>query len=102
MLRIILRNRDNLNLGIDMNEHVRTGKLAKRLMELGSIVLILSTHPLESHLTEILLEPQSTQSGAALHGESLVQNIDRLMMITHLHGQIDIVSFGLLSATIHF
>ena len=48
LLRIILRNRDNLILRIDMNEDVRTGKLAKRLKELGLIDLILSTHLSES------------------------------------------------------
>ena len=41
----MLQNRDNVILGIDMNEDVRTGKLAKRLKELGLIDLILSTHP---------------------------------------------------------
>ena len=32
----------------------------------------------------------------------LVQDIDRLMMATHLHGQMDIVSFGSWSVTSHF
>ena len=32
-------------LGIDMNEDIRTGKLARRLKELGLRELILSTHP---------------------------------------------------------
>ena len=41
----MLQNGDNVILGIDMNEDVRTGKLAKRLKELGLIDLILSTHP---------------------------------------------------------
>ena len=45
LLRIMLQNGDNVILGIDMNEDVRTGKLAKRLKELGLIDLILSTHP---------------------------------------------------------
>ena len=48
LLQIILVNGDNVVLGIDMNEDVRTGKLAKQLKELGLIDLILSTHPLES------------------------------------------------------
>ena len=34
LLRIMLRNGDNVVLGIDMNEGVCTGKLAKRLKEL--------------------------------------------------------------------
>ena len=45
LLRIMLRNGDNVILGIDMNEDVRTGKLGKGLKELGLIELILSTHP---------------------------------------------------------
>ena len=48
LLQIILRNGDNVVLGIDMNKDVRTGKLAKQLKELGLIDLILSTHPSES------------------------------------------------------
>ena len=48
LLQIILANGDNVVLGIDMNEDVQTGKLAKQLKELGLIDLILSTHPLES------------------------------------------------------
>ena len=44
LLWIMLQNGDNVVLGIDMNEDLRTGKLAKRLKELGLIDLILSTH----------------------------------------------------------
>ena len=36
---------DNVILGIDMNEDIRTGKLARRLKELGLREIILSTHP---------------------------------------------------------
>ena len=45
LLRIMLRNGDNDILDIDMNEDVQTGKVAKRLKELGLIDLILSIHP---------------------------------------------------------
>ena len=43
----MLGNGDNVILGIDMNEDVRTGILAKWLKKLGLIDLILSTNPSE-------------------------------------------------------
>ena len=48
LLQILLRNGDNVILEININEDVKTGKLAKQLKELGLIDLILSTHPSES------------------------------------------------------
>ena len=44
----MLLNGDNVVLGTDMNEDVRTGKLAKGLKQLGLIDLILSTHSTSS------------------------------------------------------
>ena len=46
-LQRTLRKGDNIVPGIDMNEDVRSGKLAKQLKGLGLIDLILSTHLLE-------------------------------------------------------
>ena len=44
----MLQKGDNVVLGIDMNEDMCTGKLAKRLKELRPIDLILSTHSTSS------------------------------------------------------
>ena len=70
LLCIILRNRDNTILGIDMNKDVRTGKLAKRLKELGLLIwyyLPIHQSHLRQHSTEILLKPRSMQSGVTHH-----------------------------------
>ena len=104
LLQIILANGDNVVLGIDMNEDVRTGKLAKQLKKLGLIDLILSTHPLESprrRSTEILLELRLTQFGAIHHWKYFGLAIDRSMTVIHLYYQMDTVSFGSWSVTSH-
>ena len=81
-----------------MNEDVQNNKLAIRLKELGLKDLI---HPpihqrhFLLHLIEIIVEPQLIQFGATHPKKLLVQAMNRLMEVIHLHCQMDIDSFGL-------
>ena len=45
LLQLMLQNEDNVIVGIDMNEDLQNGNLAKRLKELRLKDLMLSTHP---------------------------------------------------------
>ena len=98
----MLQNGDNVILGIDINKDVRTGKLAKRLKELGLINLMLSTHPSESPPATFNRNNTQIPVDAIWGNSSLEQDIGYLMVITHLHSQMDINSFGLWLATIHY
>ena len=104
LLRIMLRNGDNVILGIDMNKDMRTGKLAIQLKELGSIDLIVSTHPSES--PPVTFNKNNTRTPVdTIWGNSslevIAQDMDHLMEVTHLHGQTDTDSFGLWLSIIH-
>ena len=94
----MLRNGDNVILGVDMNEDVQTGKLAKRLKEFGLIEFILSIHPSQSPPATFNRNNSRTPVDA-IWGNSSLEIISagygHLMEGTHLYCQMDINSFGL-------